>query len=740
MSAIAGARTASVARSQRRGVASRLIATLILVGAAGPALALPAGATGAPVTSLVSAAGHGAGGPAQSVSIAHASSDGSRIFFMTVEKLVGADTDGLDDVYERSGGQTTLVSAPGAGASGSIQPAFFARASSDGTRVFFETTENLVGGDTDGLTDVYERSGGQTTLVSVPGAGASGPTHGAWGAVASSDGARVFFTTAEKLVGADTDGAFDVYERSGGQTTLVSAPGAGASGSAQDVFFFVAPGDGSRVFFTTVENLVGVDTDGLLDVYERSGGQTTLVSAPGFARNGAFHNAFFAGASSDGTRVFFRTEENLFGGDADGLQDVYERSGSQTTLASASGAGASGTAQDASFAGASSDGTRVFFRSAENLVGGDSDGLQDVYERSGGQTTLASAPGPGASGTGQDAFFAGASSDGSRVFFDTTENLVDGDADGLQDVYERSGGQTTLVSAPGAGASGSAQDVFFARASSDGTRVFFETKENLVGADADGLPDVYERSGGQTTLVSIPGIGPSGTAQDASFVSASSDGTRVVFETTENLVGADTDGLNDIYESRLTNASPALEQIGDRTVGEGELLQLTLSATDSDGDELIYSASNLPPGARFDPASRTFTWTPGSDQAGNYPDVRFQVADGGASDAEDITITVNDLPSGDPDTAPPETTIKSKQRRLTKPQARIRFSSSEPESSFECRLDKRPFKPCASPKKLKRLKDGRHKFFVRAIDAAGNVDSSPAKLRFRVSLPPTPGS
>lgn len=42
------------------------------------------------------------------------------------------------------------------------------------------------------------------------------------------------------------------------------------------------------------------------------------------------------------------------------------------------------------------------------------------------------------------------------------------------------------------------------------------------------------------------------------------------------------------------------------------------------------------------------------------------------------------------------------------------------------------FKPCDSPSKLKRRKPRQHKFSVRAIDLAGNVDPTPAKARFRV--------
>ncbi len=90
-----------------------------------------------------------------------------------------------------------------------------------------------------------------------------------------------------------------------------------------------------------------------------------------------------------------------------------------------------------------------------------------------------------------------------------------------------------------------------------------------------------------------------------------------------------------------TNYPPSLASIGSRSVGEGELLQFTVSATDPDGDALTYSASNLPSGASFTPATRLFSWTPTSGQAGTYSNVRFEVSDGVLTDYENITITVN---------------------------------------------------------------------------------------------------
>jgi hypothetical protein len=58
-----------------------------------------------------------------------------------------------------------------------------------------------------------------------------------------------------------------------------------------------------------------------------------------------------------------------------------------------------------------------------------------------------------------------------------------------------------------------------------------------------------------------------------------------------------------------------------------------------DGATLRYSASELPSGARFDPATRAFRWTPGAAQAGTHT-VRFTVDDGVLPEHRDIALTV----------------------------------------------------------------------------------------------------
>ena len=52
--------------------------------------------------------------------------------------------------------------------------------------------------------------------------------------------------------------------------------------------------------------------------------------------------------------------------------------------------------------------------------------------------------------------------------------------------------------------------------------------------------------------------------------------------------------------------------------------------------------------------------------------------------------------------------------------------------SFQCKLDKKKYKPCTSPATFKNLKLGKHKLLVRAVDGAGNIDPSPAKRSWKV--------
>jgi hypothetical protein len=478
------------------------------------------------------------------------SADGTRVFFQTAEPLVSEDTDASMDVYERSGGTTTLVSTGPSGGNGPNSAVFLA-ASSDGSKVFFRTAEQLVPADTDSAQDIYLRAGGTTTLMSVGPDGGNGPFNVVFDRI-TPDGGAALFDTSESLVGSDTDGNRDVYQRSGGTTTELSVGPAGGDGPF-DALFAGASRDVSHVFFTTDESLAASDTDLRQDVYERTGGTTRHLSIGPAGGNGNAdfdYDAFFAGASADGSTAWIKTDEALTYDDTDTFDDVYQVSGGSISRISFGPAGGNGP-YGAFFDGASDDGNRVFIDTLEQLTPDDTDSSYDVYEVSGGQTTRLSTGPAGGNGP----FFAayrGATPDGSHVFFETYEPLTAGDADSNQDVYDRSGGQTTLVSTGPAGGSGDVP-ASFEGSSSDGSRVFFGTAEGLVAGDVDGMPDIYERYAGDTTLIST-GPTATGALLPPTYDGTSQDGSRVFFETAEPLVATDTDTSQDVYSAAVASS------------------------------------------------------------------------------------------------------------------------------------------------------------------------------------------
>ena len=95
-------------------------------------------------------------------------------------------------------------------------------------------------------------------------------------------------------------------------------------------------------------------------------------------------------------------------------------------------------------------------------------------------------------------------------------------------------------------------------------------------------------------------------------------------------------------------------------------------------------------------------------------------------------------PAGD--TTPPDTLIEDgPSNSTTSTSAELNFEADEPGATFECRLDsllESAFQACTSPKNYTGLSLGSHRFDVRAVDAAGNEDESPAVWTWTITSTP----
>ncbi len=271
--------------------------------------------------------------------------------------------------------------------------------------------------------------------------------------------------------------------------------------------------------------------------------------------------------SADGRYVAFESiASNLVSGDTNGVRDIFvhDRQTGQTTRISVASDGTQ--ANGNSFSPAlSADGRFVAFDSfANNLVSGDTNGLNDIFvhDRQTGQTTHVSVASDSTWGNSSSARPA-LSADGRYVAFDSfANNLVSGDTNNFQDVFvhDRQTGQTTRVSVAGDGSQGNSPS-FSVAISADGRYIVFgSASNNLVSGDTNGASDIFvhDRQTGQTTRVSVALSGAQSNSPSRG-PAISADGRHVAFESdASNLVGGDTNGFRDAFTVTFLDPTPTV--------------------------------------------------------------------------------------------------------------------------------------------------------------------------------------
>ena len=102
-------------------------------------------------------------------------------------------------------------------------------------------------------------------------------------------------------------------------------------------------------------------------------------------------------------------------------------------------------------------------------------------------------------------------------------------------------------------------------------------------------------------------------------------------------------------------------------------------------------------------------------------------------------VLVLKFKAGTPDTEAPTTSF-SAAPSTSGTSATFTFNGTDDRTqgsnlAFQCRLDGAPYGPCTSPRNLSSLSVGSHTFEVRAVDAAGNVDLTPASHTWTATAP-----
>ncbi len=346
--------------------------------------------------------------------------------------------------------------------------------------------------------------------------------------------------------------------------------------------------DGSHILMSTS------GPNGGVELFMRIGDTITREVSTG-------HDVNYLGMTADGSKVFFTSEEQLTPEDHDHSTDLYmwseagELEGRPLTLLSLGNNGAGNGDACAPAAGwtnncnivpiepaeagkgdspIAEESGDIYFYSPEQLDG--SKGLpnqQNLYLIRDGQVQFVSTFSPGGfCETGEGGCSNGpvgrinVSPTGEHMAFMTNQQLTGYQNNGYAEMYSFTPATDKLVcvscdpsgASPVGSASASDQGLFMAN---DG-RTFFYTPDALVPKDTNELHDVYEYVEGRPQLISA-GTG----AQDTQYApnqertvgleGVSADGVNVYFSTFDTLVGQDRNGeFAKVYDARTNGGFP----------------------------------------------------------------------------------------------------------------------------------------------------------------------------------------
>ena len=431
--------------------------------------------------------------------------------------------------------------------------------SDDGEHVAFDgRTTRLLGQAPSGVPSVYEWEHGALRLVSfLP--GESTPTE--QGAVLASpnrditqmyrqtvspDGSRVLFLSPAVSARGQWSVDGQLYERvDHSRTVWVSEPEvSGSPPTPENVVLQEVTGDSRHVIFDTTTKLLPEDENEGPDLYmytespdPAKESNLTLVTNTGDIQpvlsSGAGGGTAVIGSSEDGNWIYYHNGGGGISVWHDGETKIAAREVTVYAL--------SATASTPGFARVSANGRYLAFVQATTFLAGGSKPLIGasggheelyLYDSIAEQLRCVSCPGAGpATADAHISSFAAnvtlapvypgvrpsfLASNG-NVYFGTTQALVSGDVNGVEDVYEYNAASES-VSLLSSGTS--SEPAGFVDASESGHDVFMVTRDRLVRSDQDGYVDMYDvRAGGGFLEPPAPPGGPCAEEQCQGAVS-----------------------------------------------------------------------------------------------------------------------------------------------------------------------------------------------------------------------------
>ncbi len=245
----------------------------------------------------------------------------------------------------------------------------------------------------------------------------------------------------------------------------------------------------------------------------------------------------------------------------------------------------------------------AFYSEANNLVQGDTNGVRDIFlrDRQQGTTIRISVASNGQQANGPSSRPAMSASGRFIVYTSDASNLVTGDTNGMTDIflYDRVTAQTSRVSVTSGGVQANGPSSH-PTISSNGQMIAFDSfATNLVGSDNNAVEDVFvhNRSNGTTVIASLRSTSTIQGNADSNRPSLSADGNLIAFKSeANNLIAGDTNVFSDIFVRNMTTQVVTRVSVDD--IGTEADEDSTQPWITGDGRYVVFTsfAGNLVPG------------------------------------------------------------------------------------------------------------------------------------------------
>ena len=233
----------------------------------------------------------------------------------------------------------------------------------DGTRIAFESSTNINGGNPEGNVEIYlfNTVTGIFTQITDETAGVSDAPS------INADGTRIAFDSTANINGGNPEGNAEIYlfDTTTGIITQVTNETAGFS------FGPSINADGTRIVFDSTANINGGNPEGNAETYlfDTTTGIFTQIT------DETAGDSVSPSINADGTRIAFYSDANINGRNPEGNDEIYlfdTTTGIITQVTKE-------TAGTSLVPSINADGTRIAFYSTANINGGNPEGNNEIY-------------------------------------------------------------------------------------------------------------------------------------------------------------------------------------------------------------------------------------------------------------------------------------------------------------------------------------------------------------------------